>query len=131
VGRDVRRVLAACKLRTIADLRGPDVASSVMFRPNESDNGLMSVYDGDLIAADAAWVHYTTVSNKKSIGVTGLTIDECLAEGLPSRSDPAPFPEHAVVDFTGVAEKQWRSKSKKLQAKALARGWQHQASSTN
>jgi hypothetical protein len=102
-------------------------ASSVMFRPNESDKGLMSVYDGDLIDAASSWVHYTTVSNKKSIGVTGLTVDECLSEGLSARSDPESFAEHAVVDFTAVTENQWRSKSKKLQAKALARGWLHQA----
>ncbi len=103
-------------------------ASSAAFRPNESDQGLMSVYDGDLIAAEAAWTHYTSVSNKKSAGVAALTFDECAAESLPARSDPAPFPEHAVIDFTGVEEKHWRSKSKKLQAKALTRGWRYQPS---
>jgi hypothetical protein len=102
-------------------------ASSVAFRPNEADNGLMSTYDGDLIAAGASWMHYTTVSKKKSAGVTAVTVDECIAEGLPARPDPDPFPEHAVVDFTGVQEKHWRSKSKKLQAKARARGWLYQA----
>lgn len=100
-------------------------ASSRAFRPNESDNGLMSVYDGDLITAEASWTHYTTVSKKKSAGTTALTVEECAGEGLSARADTAPFPEHAVVDFTGVDEKQWRTKSKKLQAKALARGWRH------
>lgn len=103
-------------------------ASSVAFRPNESDQGRMSVYDGDRIAAEAAWTHYTTISKKKSAGVTALTVDECAAEGLPARSDPVPFPEHAVIEFTGVEEKHWRTKSKKLQAKALARGWVYQPS---
>lgn len=102
-------------------------ASSLAFRPNDSDNGLMSVYDGDLIAAEASWTHYTTVSNRKSVGAVALTVDECTAEKLSARPDPTPFPEHAVVDFSGVEEKQWRTKSKKLQAKALARGWLYQA----
>lgn len=101
-------------------------ASSAAFRPNEADQGLMSVYDGDLISAEAAWAHYTTVSKKKSAGATAVTVAECEAEGLTARPDPEPFPEHAVVDFTGVAEKHWRTKSKKLQAKALARGWVYQ-----
>jgi hypothetical protein len=105
-------------------------ASSVAFRPNESDKGLMSAYDGDLITAEASWTHYTTIAKKKSIGATALTVDECAAESLPARPDPTPFPEHAVVDFTGVEEKHWRTKSKKLQARALARGWRYQPSAT-
>jgi hypothetical protein len=102
-------------------------ASSLAFRPNDSDNGLLSVYDGDQITAEASWTHYTTISKKKSVGVTALTVDECGAESLPARPDPVPFPEHVVVDFTGVGEKHWRTKSKKLQARALARGWMYQA----
>jgi len=102
-------------------------ASSLPFRPNPSDQGLMSVYNGDLITAEASWRHYTTTDFKRqSAGVTALAVDECEAEGLPPRCDPVPFLEHAVVDFTGVDEKHWRTKSKKLQAKALARGWTYQ-----
>jgi hypothetical protein len=105
-------------------------AGSVAFRPNESDEGLLSVYDGDLITAEESWTHYTSVSKKKSAGTTALSVDECTAESLPARPDPDPFPEHAVVDFTAIEEKHWRTKSKKLQAKARARGWQHQAPAT-
>jgi len=98
-------------------------ASSRAFRPNENDTGLMSVYDGDQIAAEPSWIHYTTVCKKQSAGVMAVTFDECADADLPARPDPEPFPEHAVIDFTGVEEKHWRSKSKKLQAKALALGW--------
>lgn len=98
-------------------------ASSVAFRPNEADQGLMSVYDGDLILPEASWSHYTSILKKRSVGVVTLVVGECKAEGLPPRPDTDPFPEHAVVDFTGLDEKHWRGKSKKLQAKALARGW--------
>jgi hypothetical protein len=101
-------------------------ASSRVFRPNETDEGLMSAYDGDMISPADSWTHYTVISKKQSAGVAGLTVDECQAEGLPARPDPALFPEHAVVDFTGAEEKAWRTKSKKLQAKAMARGWLHQ-----
>jgi hypothetical protein len=98
-------------------------ASSVAFRPNDSDNGLMSVYDGDQITADSSWSHYTTISKKQSAGVTAITVDECTAESLIARPDPEAFLEHAVIDFTGVVERSWRSKSKKLQANAKSRGW--------
>lgn len=103
-------------------------ASSVAFRPNESDQGLLSAYNGDLITPEASWNHFTTVSKKKSVGATALTLDECAAESLPARPDPKPFPEHAVIDFTGVDERHWRTKSKKLQARARARGWSYLAS---
>ena len=101
-------------------------ASSLMFRPNKFDNGLMSVYDGDQIAAEASWTHYTTISKNNSAGTTALTVDECQVEGLSARLDPKPFPQHAVIDFTCVDEQLWRTKSKKLHAKALARGWVYQ-----
>ena len=98
-------------------------ASSVAFRPNETDDGLMSVYDHDLITAEAAWLHYTSMSLKRSAGTTALSVEECMAEGLPPRAHTHAFAEHAVIDFTGVSEKLWRSKSKKLQAMAFVRNW--------
>lgn len=103
-------------------------ASSYNFRPTESDDGLMSVYNGDMIDAENAWKHRTETLGKKSCGTTGLSVEECNAEGLPPRSDPEPFPEHAVVDFNPVNADLWRSKSKRLHAKATARGWLYQAS---
>ena len=103
-------------------------ASSVNFRPNDADDGLMSVYDGDLITAEDSWVHRTVTLERVSYGVAGLSVEECLAESVTPRSDPAPFLEHAVVDFNAIEEKKWRAISKKLHIKALARGWLHQSS---
>jgi len=60
-------------------------------------------------------------------GAAALTVEECHTESLQARPDPKPFPEHAVIDFTSVDEKHWRAKSKKLQAKAKARGWMYSA----
>lgn len=102
-------------------------ASSRAFRPNEADNGLMSVYDGDLITAEASWTHYTTELKKQSVGAMALSVEEFSLHGLTARPDPEPFPEHAVVDFTGLEERHWRNKSKKLHALAIARGWVFQA----
>jgi len=102
-------------------------AGSVAFRPNDSDGGMMSVYDGDLISPLNAWIHYTTEQRLKSSGTMAISVEECDVAGLPARPDPEPFLEHAVVDFTGLDAKQCRNVSKKLQAKAIARGWLHRA----
>lgn len=97
------------------------------FRPTPKDESTLSVYDGDLISSEDSWQHYTTQLGLASIGTMALTVEECLLEGLESRPDPEPFPEHAIIDFTGLTENQCKSKGKKLQAKAQGRGWLYQA----
>lgn len=99
--------------------------TSQAFRPTPKDKSLLSVYDGDLIDATAAWSHYTTDLQLSSVGTMAITVEECTAEGLPARSDTEPFPEHAIIDFTDLSEKDCLRKSKKLQVKAVARGWLH------
>lgn len=101
-------------------------ASSRAFRPNDDDAGLMSVYDGDLMNAEDSWTHFTTVSKRRSAGAMSISVDECVQEGLATRPDPTSFPEHAVVDFTQLNEKECRTVSKKLQSKAQVRGWCYQ-----
>jgi hypothetical protein len=99
--------------------------TSQAFRPTPKDRSLLSVYDGDQISAEKSWTHFTNQNNCTSAGVLAVTVDECAAEALPARSDPEPFPEHVIIDFTGFSENQIEKKSKKLKAKAEARGWQY------
>lgn len=106
-------------------------ATSQAFRPTPKDESKLSVYDGDRIAAETSWVHYTTKLQLLSVGTVAVSVAECNAESLPARAEPAPFPEHAVIDFTGLTDGMCRSKSKKLQAKALVRGWLHQVPPVN
>lgn len=101
-------------------------ATSQAFRPTAKDESKLSVYDGDQITPEAAWTHYTTQLRLASVGRVAVSVAECEAENLPARPDPRPFPEHAVIDFTGLSDGQCRSKSKRLQAKALVRGWLYQ-----
>ena len=101
--------------------------TSQAFRPTPKDQALLSVYDGDRIAAEASWVHYTTELKLASAGTMAVTIDECTAESLPARPDPEPFPEHVVIDFTGLTDRQCEKAAKKLRAKSNARGWLYQA----
>jgi hypothetical protein len=102
--------------------------TSQAFRPTQKDNSLLSVYDGDQIAADRAWLHYTTVWKLEAVGTLALTVEECSIEELPARPDPLDdCPQHAVIDFTSCNEKQAEKKSRKLKSRALQRDWQHRA----
>ena len=102
--------------------------TSQAFRPTPKDDSKLSVYDGDQITAVNAFQHYINELNLSSVGVMGLTVAECAAELLTVFLDPKPFPEHAVINFSGLSDKDCRTKSKKLQAKAVQRGWLHRAS---
>jgi len=105
--------------------------TSQAFRPTPKDQSKLSCYDGDQIEAEASFVHYTVTWQLASAGTMALTVDECSVEGLPSHPDPlGDCPEHTVVDFTGLSDKECYRKSKKLQAKAHDRGWQYQAPAT-
>jgi hypothetical protein len=105
--------------------------TSQAFKPTPKDDGLLSVYDGDLITAEAAWKHFTQMLKHVSTGVYALTMAECKSTGLPARPDTNPFPEHAVVDFTAYGSNQIDKKAKLLRLYAVARGWQFQAESNS
>lgn len=57
-------------------------------------------------------------------GVVAVTVAECTQLGLSVRSDPLPFPEHAVVDFTSLTVSRSRRVAKRLADYAVNRGWQ-------
>ena len=97
---------------------------SIAFRPFPKDAGLLSVYDGDLITAEASLNHFTG-RGFQSAGVWAVSVQECHTCELPARSDAqGQFPEHAVIDFTAHEEKAQKAKSKILAAKAEERGCQ-------
>ena len=76
--------------------------TSQAFRPTPKDESELSVYDGDQITPENAFIHYTTQLKSISVGTVAVTVEECTEESLPVRPDPEPFPEHAVIDFGGL-----------------------------
>ncbi|MBN8507336.1 MAG: hypothetical protein J0L57_01860 [Burkholderiales bacterium] len=103
-----------------------DRITSQAFSPTPKDAGLLSVYDGRQIAAGGSFNHYTTVLNLTAIGTVSVAESEVTEVGLPWRPDPAPFPEHAVIDFTGVPSAgKVKAKAQALAEKARQRGWSH------
>ncbi len=104
--------------------------TSQVFKPTAKDNKRLSVYDGDRINAENSWKHYTKSLGYESVGVLAVTVAECEREDLSVESDPTPFPEHAVIDFTGIAESEMKRKAKRLKAAAESRGWLYQAAAS-
>jgi len=102
-----------------------DRVTSQVFRPTPKDEKRLSVYDGDQITAEAAWNHYTNDLGHVSAGVLAVTVAECVTQQLPVVPDPAPFPEHVLIDFTGLAESEIKQKAKHLRGAAQRRGWQY------
>lgn len=99
--------------------------TSQAFKPTPKDGNELSVYDGDLISAQDSWQHFTD-QGMKSVGVLAVSVAETEACGLSARPDPEPFPEHAVIDFTGLGSNQIEKAAKKLRGLAAERGFQFQ-----
>lgn len=98
--------------------------NSQTFMPTRKDQGLLSVYDGDQITPVDSWHHFTGVLGYASAGVAAVSLAECQAQQLAVHPDPESFPEHALIDFTGLSRSQRERKAAQLKAAALARGWQ-------
>lgn len=101
--------------------------TSQAFRPTPKDEMKLSVYDGDQMTPEEAFDHFTLTLQQQSVGAFGVTVAECESLELKAEPDPEPFPEHAVIDFTGLGRKDVEKKGKMLKALADVRGWLLQA----
>lgn len=101
--------------------------TSQAFKPTPKDHSRLSVYDGEQIGAEVAWRHYTQTLGFSSIGVLGVTVNECQSLELSVELDPAPFPEHVVIIFGTLTNSQIEKKSKQLRTIAMDRGWMFDA----
>ena len=97
--------------------------SSQAFRPTHKDENLLSVYNGDDINPENAFIHYTEVIGKSSCGVLAVTCGECNSCCLPVKRDPTPFKAHCIIDFTGKTTAQRRKLSGVLRDFSIKRGW--------
>lgn len=102
--------------------------TSQAFRPTPKDENKLSAYDGNRIGAADAYRHYTITLELSSCGVMALLYVECESLSLPVLPDPIPFPEHMVIDFSGLSKSQVEKKAKQLRVRAEERGWIYRAS---
>lgn len=106
--------------------------SSQAFNPTPKDSRLLSVYDGALIDPERAFKHYTSWLGLKSMGTVSVSKVEVASVGLPWRPDTAPFPEHAVIDFSAVdSASKAKAKAQALAARARERGWTYSEQAQN
>ena len=98
--------------------------TSQAFRPTPKDEFKLSLYDGDMITAEASWEHFRK-QGLESVGVLSLTRREFAAEGVPCYSSPTIFVEHVHADYAGLTDGQMRAKGKRLLSVAVKRGWQY------
>ncbi len=90
-----------------------DRVTSQAFRPTPKDEKKLSVYDGDLTTPGESYHHYTEKLGLSSTGVMAVSVKESRAIDLEPVSDPEPFPEHVVIDFSALpSEKSIKTKAK-------------------
>jgi hypothetical protein len=97
--------------------------TSQAFRPSPKDELHLSVYDGDQIKPEAAFVHFITNPACSSTGVMAVSKTECDAQNLPVLADGIPFPEHCSIDFSDFEKNDIEKKAKFLSRSAQTRGW--------
>ena len=66
---------------------------------------MLSMYDGDLIAAADAYKHFISSPECASIGVVGVSCEECTTQAIPIIEDRQPFNEHILLNFSGMKKK--------------------------
>ena len=96
------------------------IVTSQAFKPIKSTQ--LSVYDGSMIDAEPAWMHFTKTGNK-SAGVVAVTDVECNSQNLAVIPDPEPFKEHVIIDFDRFAPSTIKRIACILTNNAKKRGW--------
>lgn len=111
-----------------------DRIHSLVFLPAKG-SGELSVYDGDQMAAEDSWNHYTHSLGNDSVGVVAVTVEECSGLGLRVVPDPNEFQEHALILFEDIegnqlSRNQIEKTAKRLRGLAERRGWQYRPGTT-
>ena len=99
--------------------------TSQAFRPTPKDQGHLSVDNGDLVQAKAAWERYTA-NGSQSAGVMAVSWSECNQLELPVIEDGHPYVEHCSIDYSAHTSTAREQKAKLLRSKAQSRGWHWQ-----
>ena len=105
-----------------------DVASSVLdpFRGGGTEGPTtreISAYDGNLISAEDAYLHFTQVLGLRSVGVIAVDVDLCTENGIEILYDGLGFPEHISLRFPDLSRKQIGTIARRLKDVSLSRGW--------
>lgn len=105
------------------------VLGSRAFKPNSSDQGMMSTDRASLTSAKDAFTHYTQHMKKKSACVYSLKVGdfeayniECQADALEADGDIPENPAHSLADYNKNPERSWKTLAQRLRDAAEAGG---------
>ena len=94
------------------------------FTSTRKDAGLLSVYDGDMHDRTRSLLATFHLRSGLHIGRRGRRFRiRCGNQQLPVHPAPQPFPEYALIDFTGLSRSQIKRKAESLKAAATVPGW--------
>lgn len=113
----------------VGDTISQQVFSSQTFKPTPKDNGLLSVYNGDVFDAYAAFDHFTSQGHP-SAGVVGVTPAECDSIPVPVLDDNYPFLGHCSLDYRELSGSGIKKAASTLKACAQERGWLYKQENT-
>ena len=107
----------------VGDKISQQVFSSQTFTPTKKDNGLLSVYNGEVYNANSAFEHHTNELNLQSAGVVAVSKEECTNNSLPVIEDNAPFEGHCSIDYRELSGGALKKTASLLKVFAQNRGW--------
>lgn len=106
----------------VGDSISQQVFSSQTFKPTPKDEGLLSVYNGEVFNAYQAFEHFTN-QNLPSVGVVAVTSAECATVPVPVINDNVPFHGQCSLDYRQLSGKGIKKAASILKAFAQARSW--------
>jgi hypothetical protein len=106
----------------VGDTISQQVFSSQTFRPTPKDNGLLSMYNGEVFDAYTAFEHFISQGHR-SVGVVAVTPAECESIPVPVLEDNDPFQGHCSLDYRTLSGTGIKKAASTLKANAQERGW--------
>ncbi len=106
----------------VGDTISQQTFSSQTFKPSTKDQGLLSVYNGEVFDAYGAFEHYTD-QDLTSAGVVAVTLGECDTVSIPVLEDNNPFHGHCSLDYRKLSGNGVKKAASALKAFAHKRGW--------
>jgi hypothetical protein len=98
------------------------VFSSQTFKPTPKDDGLLSMYNGNVFEPYAAYEHFTA-QHLPSVGVVAVIPKECETIPVPVLEDNKPFEGHCSLDYRELSSNGIKKAASTLKAFAQQRGW--------
>lgn len=98
--------------------------SDRVFLPREDEGNSISVYDSELVTAEAAYFSYAKdPSLPQPPGVVAITQGECAELGISVQ--PTGHTGHVTLTFPGTTQDSLTKTARGLSTKAVKHGWQY------